>query len=211
MMLAIIAILFFSSLSSGISTHWSNEGLRENETQAVIIDADIFELNEEPEIQDLTETAGNKVSQTPTEPIENVMPQKSAETSQDIDLQTSTEFEISDFENVMITTVGVAIYSDNRINNTMSSIDWGKLEPGAKKNIECYIQNTGKTPVILTLETANWTPQKAANYITLAWDYDGQKITIDEIIHVILTLTISENIQGITNFFFEIIIIGNNI
>jgi hypothetical protein len=210
MMWSIIALLVFSSLSFAINTQWSEGQQRETETQAFVVDADPLGLNEEPEFQDLNETAENEEPQTPSETMESIVPQNSTETTENIP-QIQKEFEIPKFHSVELRTVGVTIYNDSSINNPLSSIDWGNLEPGANKTIECYIQNIGNTASTLTLETENWNPPEAANYITLTWDYNGQTLNIKEVIHVTLTLRISENIQGITSFFFDIDIIGSSI
>jgi hypothetical protein len=207
---SIIAILFFSSLSFAITTQWSQGTQRETGPQAINVDADSSGLKEELELQDLTETAENK-PQIPKETMESMILQNSIETAENKEPQLPTEFETPDFDSGKVRTSEVAIYWDSSINNPLSSIDWGNLEPGTNKNIECYIQNIGNIASILTLETANWNPPEAATYITLTWDYDGQTLNIDEVTQVTLILTISENIQGITSFFFDIIITGSDI
>jgi len=223
MIWSIIALLFFSSLSFAITMQWSQGQRREIETQAFVIDGEPLELSEEPEFQDLDEPAENEEPQTPTETMESMILQNSTETIEDEGLQNSTEtaeneepqtpteVEPPAFDSGKVKTVGVAIYSDSSISNPLYSIDWGNLEPEANTNIECYIQNTGDFASLLTLETDNWIPPEAANYITLTWDYDGQTLNIDEVIHVTLTLSISENIKGIIRFFFDINIIGSGI
>jgi hypothetical protein len=221
MMWSIIALLFFSSLSFAITTQWSQGQQRGTETQAFVIDAESLELNEE--LQDLDEPAENEEPQTPTETMESMIPQNSTENTENKELQNSTETAQNEepqtptgivtpaFDSGKVKSVGVVIYSDSSINNPLSSIDWGNLEPGANKNIECYIQNIGTTSSTLTLETDNWIPPEAATYITLTWDYDEEALNINEVIPVTLTLMISEHIQGITSFFFDITIIGSGI
>jgi len=187
MIWSIVAILFFSLLSFAITMQWSPGQRREIETQAFVMDGGSLELNEEPEFQDLEEPAENEEPQTPT------------------------EVEPPAFDSGKVKTVGVVIYSDSSISDPLYSVDWGNLEPGAEKSIECYIQNTGDVASLLTLEIDNLSPAEAANYITLTWDYDGQTLNVDEVIQVTLTLTISENIEGIKSFFFDITIIGSGI
>jgi hypothetical protein len=113
MTLSIIALLVFSSLSFAITTQLSQGQQRETETQAFVIDADPLELNEEPDLQGLNETAENEELQNSTETAQNKEP------------QLPTEFETPpDFDSGKVRTVGVAIYNDNSINNLLSSIDW---------------------------------------------------------------------------------------
>ena len=187
MIWSIVAILFFSLLSFAITMQWSPGQRREIETHAFVMDGGSLELNEEPEFQDLDEPAENEEPQTPT------------------------EVEPPAFDIGKVKTVGVAIYSDSSISDPLYSVDWGNLESGAEKSIECYIHNTGDFASLLTLETDNWSPAEATNYITLTWDYDGQTLNVDEVIQVTLTLTISENIEGIKSFFFDITIVGSGI
>lgn len=52
----------------------------------------------------------------------------------------------------------------------------------------------------------NWNPKAASRYITLSWDYGGQSISPNNVVPVVLTLSVSKDISGITNFSFDIII-----
>jgi len=59
------------------------------------------------------------------------------------------------------------------------------------------------------MNTTNWDPTNASDYISLTWDYGGQLVNPDEIIPVVLTLAISGNVTGITGFSFDIILAIN--
>jgi hypothetical protein len=109
------------------------------------------------------------------------------------------------------TSVGISVYSDSQCTTPRTSIAWGTLEPGGTQNIVCYIKNEGNVPTILSLQTDNWVPEPmAATYLNLSWDYNYQAISPDDAIQVSLTLTVSENINGITNFSFDITILGTS-
>ena len=185
---SLIALLVFSSLSFAITAQWSHVQQRENETQTVVADGEPLKSNEEAELQDLNETTENEDPQLPT------------------GFEYPPNFEIG-----KVRTVGVAIYSDSSISNPLSSINWGNLQPGVNATIDCYIHNTGETATVLTLETANWNPPEATTYIALTWDYQDETVNVDEVIPVTLILMISEKIQEITHFFFDIIIVGSGI
>jgi len=105
-----------------------------------------------------------------------------------------------------IKALGVGVYWDSGCSQSVSSIDWGMVEPGAVKNVTVYIRNEGNAPITLSLQTSNWNPSNAADYISLSWNYNGQTINANQVITVTLTLSISSNIQGITTFSFDIII-----
>jgi len=105
--------------------------------------------------------------------------------------------------------LGVGVYWDSGCSQTVSSIDWGLAEPGAVKNVTVYIRNEGNAPITLSLQTANWNPANAADYISLSWNYGGQTIGANQVVAVTLSLSISSNIQGITTFSFDIVIVGS--
>jgi hypothetical protein len=108
-----------------------------------------------------------------------------------------------------IKAIGVGVYWDSGCSNQVTSVDWGTIEPGATKNVTVFIRNEGNAPETLSLETENWNPQNASSYMNLTWDYGSQVIDVDEVIQVTLSLSISDTIEGITNFSFDIIIIGS--
>jgi hypothetical protein len=105
--------------------------------------------------------------------------------------------------------LGVGVYWDNGCSQAVSSMDWGLAEPGAVKNVTVYIRNEGNTPITLYLQTSNWNPTNAADYISLSWNYSGQTIGANQVVTVTFSLSISSNIQGITTFSFDIVIVGN--
>lgn len=108
-----------------------------------------------------------------------------------------------------IKAIGVAVYSDSGCTNKLSSIDWGVLEPGENKNVIFYIRNEGNYAVTVSFSTENWSPSNASLHINLSWDYDGQSINPDEAIEVTFTLEVSSDISGITDFSFDIVIVGS--
>jgi len=105
--------------------------------------------------------------------------------------------------------IGVMVYSDAGGTSRMYSIDWGVLEPGESKNVTCFIRNEGNSAVTVSLSTENWSPSNASLSITLNWDYDGQFIDPSEIIEVTFTLAVSASVSGITDFSFDIVIVGS--
>jgi hypothetical protein len=102
--------------------------------------------------------------------------------------------------------LGVGVYWDNGCSQAVSSIDWGLADPGSVKNVTIYIRNEGTAPITLSLQTSNWNPPNAANYISLSWNYNGQAINANQVIAVTPSLSVSPNIQGITSFSFDITI-----
>ncbi len=107
-----------------------------------------------------------------------------------------------------IKAVGVGVYWDSSCTNETTSIPWGMLDPGSNRTFTVYIRNEGNTAESLSLNTENWNPTNAQNYITLSWNYDGTVLSPDQVVEVNLTLSVSSSIEGIENFSFTIVIIG---
>jgi hypothetical protein len=102
--------------------------------------------------------------------------------------------------------IGVGVYWDQACTNNVTSIDWGTIDPGSTVNKICYIRNEGNSVSNVSLQTSNWNPPEAADYINLSWNYSGQPINPDEVIHVQFALSVSSTIQNITTFSFDITI-----
>ena len=73
-----------------------------------------------------------------------------------------------------ILTVGVGVFWDQDCNNPVSSLSWGVVKPGTTKNITVYIGNEGNSRITIILNTTDWDPLNASNYIDLSWDYLGK-------------------------------------
>ena len=107
------------------------------------------------------------------------------------------------------TTAGIGVYSNSQCSTQLSSILWGTLQPGGSQSAICYIKNEGNTPITLSLQASNWSPASASNYLALSWNYNNQPISPNQVVQVTLTLSVASNIAGITNFGFDITIIGS--
>lgn len=107
------------------------------------------------------------------------------------------------------TTPGLGVYSDSWCTTEKTSIAWGTLEPGETKTVTLYIKNEGNVATTLSLETSNWSPSTAANFISLDWNYNEQPISPNNSVGITLTLSVDNEITGITSFDFEITIIGS--
>ena len=105
--------------------------------------------------------------------------------------------------------IDVEVYWDGDCTEEASLIDWGVVEPGTTESVMVYIQNMGNSNIMLSKNTTNWSTSSASSYITLSWDYEGQSIGPSEVLQTKLTLSISPNIQGITSFSFDLILIGS--
>jgi len=107
-----------------------------------------------------------------------------------------------------IKTVNVGVYEESECLNVLTVIDWGVLEPSETKNKSCYLRNEANVPVVLNLTTQNWLPVNASNYIFLVWDYAEEILEVNEVIGVVFSLSVSPDIEGIENFSFDILVMG---
>ena len=113
-----------------------------------------------------------------------------------------------------ITTMGteeysVEVYSDVALTTMLTSVDWGLLDPGSTKSVDCYIKNSGSYPVTLTMTTTNWNPTNASNYMTFTWNREGYLLEEGSFAETTFTLTVSSTLApetGIRTFSFDIII-----
>ena len=110
------------------------------------------------------------------------------------------------------TTAGIGVYSNFECTIPQTSMSWGTLDPGGSQNVVCYIKNEGSSPSTLSMYASNWDPESLAtsNYLVLSWNYDGHSISPDDSVQVTFTLTVDASIEGITNFSFDITIVGSN-
>jgi hypothetical protein len=108
-----------------------------------------------------------------------------------------------------IKTVGVAVYWDPALTQSVTSVSWGIVEPGEVKNVSCYIKNTSNVPIILTLTTNNYTPANVEQYVSLTWNYDEQWIPVGTYVPITFSLHVDQATTGITAFSFDITIIGS--
>ncbi len=102
--------------------------------------------------------------------------------------------------------INIGLYLDQACTTPVESIQWGLIEPGATANKTVYIRNEGDTKTTLTMTLSNWNPANSSNHIGVNWNYTGQPLNVNQAIQVTFRLSISENIQGITDFSFDITI-----
>ncbi len=103
---------------------------------------------------------------------------------------------------------GLRVYLDPECTNAVSSLDFGLLEPGSSKNFTFYLKYEGDSDFNLGMSSENWNPGTAADYMTLAWNREGQQIRPDEVLGCVVTLSVLEDVQGVSSFTLDIIISG---
>lgn len=124
--------------------------------------------------------------------------------------QTSQTLSSTGSIQVQTTTADLGVYSDVGCTTPLTSLSWGTLQPGGIQTEDCYIKNEGTTPLTLSLQTSDWTPANAENYLDLSWNYNESPIGAGAAVHVTFTLTVDAGIEGITSFSFDITIVGTS-
>ncbi|MFC1803136.1 hypothetical protein ACFL0D_04115 [Thermoproteota archaeon] len=105
--------------------------------------------------------------------------------------------------------IEIDIYKDLECTELMSTVDWGEIEAGGTSYLQLYVKNNGDANVIISLQTENWDSQIAENNMELSWDYNGAAIQPEQILPVTLTLSVDEDCPELTNFGFDIVIVGS--
>ena len=90
-------------------------------------------------------------------------------------------------------------------------IDWGTIEVGGEATENVTVTNALSAAVTLSLQTSNWDPANASDFMTLSWDYANQTLAKDVSLLINLTLSVSPEIEGITDFSFDIWIYSEEI
>lgn len=106
--------------------------------------------------------------------------------------------------------IDIGIYRDVDCTQILTYIEWGNLYVGGSVTFTAYIKNLDDVQTSLSMETSNWNPVEASNYMDLSWNYMNQDIKPNEIIPVTWTLTVSPNIKNVKTFNFDIIITSYN-
>jgi hypothetical protein len=105
----------------------------------------------------------------------------------------------------------LGLFSDSQTVNTLSSLDWGTLNPGVTVTRTVFVKNTGTgVSLTLSLNSTNWDPISANGPIAVSWDREGTKLNPNQTMMATITLRVASNIIDITNFGVQIYITGTN-
>lgn len=107
-----------------------------------------------------------------------------------------------------VESVGLGVYWDPECTDSTSSLDFGLLTSGASKNFTLYLRNEGNSVLTLNMTSENWDPPGAVDSISLTWNLEGQQIGLEEVTEFVITLSVSDGIQGIDSFSMDIVISG---
>lgn len=112
--------------------------------------------------------------------------------------------ELPSFANVKA--INCEIYKDIDATQPLTEINWGTIEPNETKTFMLFIKSTSNVNITLSLDTDNWNPSDCTLYMDLTWSYTMEELEPSSITPIELYLHIADNITGIVNFNFDIII-----
>jgi len=107
-----------------------------------------------------------------------------------------------------VETLGFGVYWDKNCTKKVTNIKWGTLSPGTVKNRYFYIRNEGLLDKTIHFRTKDWSPKNAPEYIFLALNCNGKKLSPNQTVKAKLTLKVSKKIKKIVDFNFSIVIEG---
>jgi hypothetical protein len=110
--------------------------------------------------------------------------------------------------NGTINAVNLGVYSDVGCTQTVSTLNFGTLNPGGTATQTIYVKNTGNIAETLTMSTANWNPSNASTLLTLTWNRNNYVLPTAQSIQATLTLTATANTGSLTTFSCDVTLTG---
>lgn len=89
--------------------------------------------------------------------------------------------------------IGLEVYGGNiQSTNGNFTLDLGEIWMGTPKNASFLLRNKSNTVATLNLTLNNWIPEDLQPFMTISWNYTGEKIAPNEEIPISIDIT-SEN------------------
>lgn len=108
----------------------------------------------------------------------------------------------------LIHTIGVSVFEDEALSRPCTSIVWPTLMPGENGSYILWVRNDGNFPVVLHMNSSGWIPPQASLYLSLSWDRENEILADYGVVNATLILQVSPEIQGITNYAFNLTVSG---
>lgn len=101
------------------------------------------------------------------------------------------------------------IYWDVTGTREVTMVEWGALMPGDVATVEFWVKNEGNTLLYCDTGTEEWVPSGSEQYFDLTWNFGDTPVGSLRSRKVIMELHVHEDITGIDEFTFNIIIYGD--
>lgn len=110
-----------------------------------------------------------------------------------------------------ISTAGsvVGVYWNQAATSSCVSILWGALAPGENKTFVLYVRNEANESLYYLLMVSQWNPVNASRYMSLRWSYNGSRMGVGSVLRVLLTLSVSRLIRGVSDFSFDVVVLAS--
>jgi hypothetical protein len=103
-----------------------------------------------------------------------------------------------------INTIGCELYADAELTIPLTSYSWGDFFPGDMKQVQVWVKSTSTVPATLSVFDGNWSSVEAQNFIVFNSMLNGIEFQPQEVKTDWMTLTVLEDIAGVTSFSFDI-------
>ena len=108
-----------------------------------------------------------------------------------------------------IQTNNLGIYSNPDCTNNCTTLNFGALKPGQVTTQTIYLKNMENTSIILSMNTSQWNPAEARNWLVLSWNREGITLNSKEVISATFTLDVDASVKGFSNFTFNVAVLTN--
>jgi len=118
---------------------------------------------------------------------------------------------------VTITSSGIMLVGDIEFEinwdvtgtNEVTTVEWGALEPGEVATVQFWVKNEGAADLYCDMGTDEWIPSGSDQYFDLTWDFGSTAVAQHRSRKVTMELHVHDDITGIDEFTFNIIIYGD--
>lgn len=100
----------------------------------------------------------------------------------------------------------LGVYTDSRCTQNLTCIDWGTILPGENVSYILYARNLGNKSFTLQLQTLDLSPSLLSADVLLTWDYRGQVMEPTDVVPIVLSLSVSPDIENVNTFTHNIVL-----
>ncbi len=110
---------------------------------------------------------------------------------------------------MLVGDVEFEIYWDVTATREVTMVEWGDLMPGDVATVEFWVKNEGNSNLYCDTGTDEWVPSGSDQYFDLTWDFGDTAVDSGRSRKVTMELHVHDDITGIDEFTFNIIIYGD--